>query len=55
MKITLNLAGHGACRQPSTMSNASGMLVILDLVSLSHLAKMREVRYKLVGMRHPKT
>ena len=39
-----------SCQQPSSMSNASSMLQILDLVSLAHLAGWWGVRYKLVGI-----
>ena len=37
------------------MSNASGMPGILDLVSLAGLARWWAVKYKLVGMKQPKT
>ena len=43
------------CQQLSSMFNASGMLRILDLVSLARLAGWWAVRYKLVGMKQPKT
>ena len=33
-----NIKDKTSCQQPSSMSNASGMLPILDLVSLARLA-----------------